>query len=319
VPLTPSRFAQRRTVPCVSTFMRTARSDCDPRSKPAESSESNLVPHESAHQPLSGSGKLSTRHLRPAPPAADHQLDATLHRGDLPTRQLRRHPPWRSTPDPQKSPPRPALNRPPCRSPFHRGLCFDHWGCRLLLKCDRLIFAITIRGTIVVVRGSGGRVLFNGPRKIADWTLFLCDTSVASTYMPFPIDPLLAVDGGIVRIFCASDSAKGPKAGEATVKIIAYESAPPLWEEADDIMETSWSPTESTLFIMSAYADDLTHIEPLPFGAGSYRLRIEAKRSPWPEVICISLWPGKPAPNLARKITSEIGKALAAEGPYQPG
>ncbi|WP_007509137.1 MULTISPECIES: hypothetical protein [Pseudofrankia] len=166
---------------------------------------------------------------------------------------------------------------------------------------------------------SGRHVLFSGPRKIADWALFLCDGSVASLGMSFPIDPLLAVDGGLVRIFCASDSAVDPEAAEATVKIIAYESAPPLWEEADDAIETSWSPTESALFITDAYANYRENIEPLPFGAGNYRLRVEAKRSPWPEVIRISLWPGEPAPDFVHKITSEIGRALAAEGPYQPG
>jgi len=164
----------------------------------------------------------------------------------------------------------------------------------------------------------GPNVLFSGPKEIADWALFLCDTSVMSTRMSLPIDPLLATDGGIVRIFCASDSAQDPEAGEATVKIIAYDSAPPLWGEADDAIETSWSPTSSELYIRDAYSNYLDYIEPLPFGAGNYRLRLEAKRSPWPEIICISLWPGEPAPDLVHKITSEIGRALAAKGPYQP-
>ncbi|SNQ45387.1 hypothetical protein FRACA_10146 [Frankia canadensis] len=167
--------------------------------------------------------------------------------------------------------------------------------------------------------GDGGRVLFYGPRGIADWALLLCDASVTSTRMSFPIDPLLAVEGGLVRIFCASDSAQGPEAREATVKIIAHEIAPPLWEEADDAIETSWSPTESGLFILDTGSYDHKYIDPLPFGADDYRLRVEARRSPWPEIIRISLWPGKLAPNLVHKITSEIGKALAAEGPYQPG
>ncbi len=121
---------------------------------------------------------------------------------------------------------------------------------------------------------------------------------------------LLAADGGCLYVACAADSAEGPEAGSLELTILAREKSGDLRSEAEDVVETSWSPSTAELFLADHYGVTRQSLPPLPSGPGSYRVRIEAIRDSKPERVWLTLWPMATAPSNTQRVTSQFGQAM---------